>query len=254
MLIGSNSWMSGAPSSGGPAASKGRCAPGVALLALSALLFVAAAPALAQQTQQYPNGQVYQPLRWDIEGGYSITQGAASQYLDNGWTVGGGVDWFPSPQSPLGLRLDLNYSQFDATHQLLYQSSLQAGTQINHGIGRIWGGDVDAVFDVPVGPRAHGYLLGGVGMYQRQIELTQRLLGGGYFCEPWWGVCGPGFLPYNSIVSRTTTATHFAWNAGAGVEFPLSPVTSLFIEARFMRINPADQRTELVPITVGLRF
>lgn len=224
------------------------------VLALAALPFAAPPRALAQQSALYPDGELYQPLRWDIEAGASITQGTAAQYLDNGWTLGGGVTWYPSPDSPLGLRADLNYSEFGATNQLLYQSSIAEGTQIDHGTGRIWGGDIDAVINAPLGQRVRGYLLGGIGMYQRQIELSQTLLGGGYFCDPWWGVCGPGFAPYNSVVSQTTSDTHFAWNAGAGLEFPLNPITSLFIEARFMRINPADERTELVPVTVGLRF
>lgn len=252
MLTGSNNSTSSPPLSGDRTARKGGLAVCLGLLALAALRF--AAPALALAQQDNSNGQTYQPLRWDVEGGYAITQGTTSQYLDNGWTVGGGVDWFPSPQSPFGLRLDLNYDQFAATNQLLYQSSLQADTQINHGLGRIWGGDVDGVVDVPFGPLVRGYLLGGVGMYQRQIELSQTQLGGGVFCDTWWGICGGGFGPDDTVISRTTTATHFSWNAGAGVEFPLSPVTSLFVEARFMRINPADERTEIVPITVGLRF
>lgn len=198
--------------------------------------------------------QRYQRFRWELSVGGNITQGTTSQYLNNGWTLEAGATWFPAAQSILGLRLDVNYSRFEATHEFIARRARLANTEIDSGIGRIWGGDADLVIDVPLGRRVQGYLFGGVGTYQRQVELSQTVLASGLFCDPWWGVCGLGFAPFDSVVSRTTTATHFAWNAGAGLEFPLNSTTSLFIEARFVRINPANERTELVPITVGLRF
>jgi opacity protein-like surface antigen len=233
-------------------------------LALRAAVLAVLAQAFAWAPRAHAQGygrgsreyysQAYQRLRWDIGIGGNLTQGTTSQYLDNGWTLEGGVTWFPAEQSVLGLRLDVSYSRFGATNQFVYRSAQEANTQIDDGVGRIWGGDADLVLDMPLGARTHGYLLAGIGTYQRQIELRQTVRASGYFCDPWWGVCGLGFAPFDSVVSRTTTATHFAWNAGAAVEFSLDPTTSLFIEARFLRINPAQERTELVPITVGLRF
>lgn len=229
-----------------------------AALAVLAVWPLACAPRAHARPYRYAARQAYrqpyQSLRWDIAAGGNITQGTTSQYLDNGWTFEAGLTWFPAYQSLVGVRLDVNYSRFDATHQFIERSTRFANTEIDGGLGRIWGGDADLVLHFPLGQRAYGYLLGGVGTYQRQIELTQKVLASGYFCDLWWGVCGFGYAPFDSVVSRTTTATHFAWNAGAGVEWPVSPTTSLFIEARFVRINPADERTELVPITFGLRF
>ncbi len=234
-----------------------------AALLLGGLLALRAPHARAQGYYGYGYGygfgttesnQVYQPFRWELSAGGNLTQGAASQYLDNGWTLDGGVTWFPARQSRFGLRLDASYSHFDATNQFIFRSAQQANSEIDGGFGRIWGGDADVVFDTPLGAHADGYLLGGVGLYWRQIALTQTVIAPGFFCDPWWGFCGVGYAPFDAVVSNQSTGTHFAWNVGAGVEFPISPTTSVFIEMRYLRISPADQRTELVPITIGMRF
>jgi opacity protein-like surface antigen len=223
-----------------------------ALYAFGALLpLAAAAPAMAQF---YYSGETYRPLHWQIEGGYGITSGTTASYLDNGWTFGGGLTWYPSPNVPAALRVDLSYSQYDATRNLLVQNETFLQTEIDSGVGRTWGGDVDGQFDFHLGSRATGYLIAGVGAYRRQIELYQTLLAGGIFCDPWWGFCGPNYFPVDAVVARTTTSTQFAWNAGLGVEVPLGNGTSWFVDARYLRIGPQDQRTEFVPIRVGIRF
>jgi len=223
-----------------------------AFCALGALLTLAcASPAMAQY---YYSGKSYRPLRWQIEGGYSPTVGTTSDYLQGGWTLGGGVTWYPSPQSPAGLRLDLSYSEYNATHNLLVQNETALQTEIDSGTGRTWGGDLDGELDFALGPVAKGYLIAGIGTYKRQIELYQTVIGGGIFCDPWWGFCGPGYFPGNSVVARTTSDWKFSWNAGVGFEFPVGNGMSWFVDARYLRIGPEDQKTEFVPIRVGLRF
>lgn len=223
-----------------------------ALRALGALLALAcAAPAMAQF---YYSGEGYRPLHWQVDGGYSITSGTTSEYLQNGWTFGGGLSWYPSPLVPAALRLDLSYSEYNATNSLLRQGASYLQTRIDSGTGRTWGGDLDGQFDFTLAPHVTGYLLGGIGTYQRQIQLFQTVIGGGVFCDPWWGFCGPGYFPADASVGRTTTAWKFSWNAGAGLNMPLGNGMSWFVDVRYLRIGPYDQRTEFVPIRVGLRF
>ncbi|MGH8260441.1 MAG: outer membrane beta-barrel protein [Steroidobacteraceae bacterium] len=223
-----------------------------ALYVLGALLPLAAAsPAMAQF---YYSGETYRPLHWQIEGGYSATTGTTSTYLDGGWTFGGGLTWYPSPTSPAALRVDLGYSQYNATNNLLVQNQTLLQTEIDSGVGRTWGGDVDGQLDFRLGPRVTGYLLAGIGAYQRQIELYQTVLGGGVFCDPWWGFCGSNFFPADATVARTTSSVEFAWNAGLGIDVPMGNGMSWFIDARYLRIGSGDERTEFVPIRVGLRF
>jgi len=223
-----------------------------AFYALGALLSLAcASPAMAQF---YYSSQTYRPLHWQIHGGYSPTIGTTSDYLQGGWTFGGGLTWYPSPHSPLALRLDLSYSEYNATHNLLYQNATALQTRIDSGIGRTWGGDVDGQYDFAVAPGVNGYLIAGVGTYRREIQLYQTVLGAGYFCDPWWGFCGFGYFPASATVASTTSAWQFSWNAGIGFDFPLGNGTSWFVDARYLRIGPSDQKSEFIPLRVGLRF
>lgn len=222
-------------------------------IATAMLLGLAGTPALAQYgyPQRYDDG-AQRPIRWHVEGGYAVTTGQTVDYLVNGWSVGGGFTFRPSPASPFSLRTDLSFSQFGATKSLITLGEEQNQTYIDDGTGRLVNLDLDAVFDVPLGSRARGYLMAGVGGAWRQIDLTQTVAFGGYYCDSWYGFCGFGVVPGDVLVQREQT-TRFAWNAGLGIEFPMYNGQSWFIEARYNRME-TPQPTEFIPIRVGLRF
>jgi opacity protein-like surface antigen len=222
--------------------------------AVGILLACVAAQAGAQSSRYYdsysyaPRG----PIQWHIMGGAAVTTGQTSDYLESGYTVGGGFTFRPEPRSPLSLRTDLTFSRFNATNNLLNIGAEQNRTQIDDGWGDIVNLDVDAVLDLPLGPRARGYIMAGVGGAYRRIDLTQTVGFGGYFCDSWYGYCGVGIVPGDVLVQREET-TRFAWNAGIGFEFPLYNGQSWFIEARYNRME-TPQPTEFVPIRIGFRF
>jgi opacity protein-like surface antigen len=86
------------------------------------------------------------------------------------------------------------------------------------------------------------YATGGIGIGWQRLELSQN----GSFCNGFF--CGPGFGHFNAQDS-----THFAWNAGAGINFPLPYGQAWFIEARYERIQ-TQVPTEYIPIRFGYRF
>lgn len=192
------------------------------------------------------------PVQWHIMGGYAATAGTTTDYLNGGWSFGGGLTLRPEQASPWSLRADLSFSRFSATNNLLSIGAQQNQTQIDDGWGDILNLDVDAVFDIPLGPRARGYAMAGIGGAYRRIDLTQTAAFGGYFCDPWYGYCDVGVVPGDVLVQRTET-TRFAWNAGVGIEFPLYNGQSWFIEARYDRMETA-QPTEFIPVRIGMRF
>jgi hypothetical protein len=49
------------------------------------------------------------------------------------------------------------------------------------------------------------------------------------------------------------TEHHFGWNAGAGINLPLS-VFKAFVEARYNRISANGSNMEFVPVTFGIMF
>jgi Outer membrane protein beta-barrel domain len=201
----------------------------------AALSLVAVTPTVAfgdgdacDYCEQFP----YKPLRMQIEGGRTITQGFGAQYLDNGMNVGLGLTWQPKAELPLALRVDGMYQRFDATQQLVTQAGASFGRSVDEGNVKMWGGDIDAEFYLKVSD---------------WIRLN-FLVGGGWYDEQ------NSFHYQGTLVSRNTTGTHFEKNAGLGLEFANGGSMFFFIDARYMRFNVNGQNLDLIPIRLGLRF
>jgi opacity protein-like surface antigen len=224
---------------------------------VAVLLLALAVPAMAQYGGPgWPSEATsfqYHPFRFHFDGGGTITQRTSATELDNGWNVGAGLTWYPSSQLPLGLRLDGSYNHFSARTPLLSQAAAFYQTPVDNGTVRMWGGDVDLEIDFRLGARVRGYLVAGGGWYKQQITYRQEQLVGGYLCD-WWGDCYPGYIGVDSIVARKTTQWHFARNVGFGLEFALGGRASFFVDARYMRLDPNDRKSDFLPIRAGLRF
>lgn len=193
-----------------------------------------------------------QHVRWHIDTGYAATTGSISDLLDGGWTIGGGFAWQPDFRTPLALRVDLNYSHFSATRQLISLNEALDQTQIDDGYGEIVDFTVDGEYRMPLSPYVTAFALGGIGVGHRRIALTQTVAVGGYFCDYWFGYCAYGLFPGDVVVASDDT-TRFEWNAGLGLDFALGGGETFFVEARFTRIQ-TQQPTDFIPIRVGLRF
>lgn len=208
-----------------------------ALCAL-ALLLLTAPRAYAQE---------YSPLRWYIMGGANVPLSNTADILQTGYNFGFAVTW-REPGRPVGVRFDFNYASNNATRELQNQGSQATGLNITGGWADIWSASVNLEAQHLFSPTTYGYLIGGIGAYYTQVQLTEY--GYGYVCNPWWGYCyyGSG----NAVVASNST-TRFGWNGGVGMAFRLQGPT-LFIEARYTRIETSPQPLEFVPITIGLRF
>jgi hypothetical protein len=216
----------------------------------TAMLLGTCVPALAQGYYYGPGPADY-PLHWYVDAGGTVTTGQTSNYLQDGWNVGGGVQWRPQP-GPFSLRGDLSYSRNDATNQLLNEGSAQNQTQINNGWSDLFTFDLDGVYDIPLGGGVKAYLMAGGGGAYRRISFTQTAFFGGYYCDNWYGFCQSGFSPGQVLVDRTST-TRWEWNAGLGVNFPLWGGQSWFVEARYTQMQ-TPVPTTFIPIRVGFRF
>ena len=208
-----------------------------ALCALALLL--AAAPRV--------HAQEYSPLRWYLMGGANVPLSNTSDILQSGYNFGFAVTW-REPGHPVGVRFDLNYTSNNPTRELQNQGSAATGLNITGGWADIWSASVNLEAQHLFSRTTYGYVIAGVGAYYTQVQLTEY--GYGYVCNPWWGYCyyGTG----NAVVASNST-TRFGWNGGAGMAFRLQGPT-LFIEARYTRIETSPQPLEFVPITIGLRF
>ncbi len=216
----------------------------------------AAAPAAPPPVYVIPaSGFRYHPWLVQIEGGYTLTHGNTAESLNGGWNTGLGLTWYPSSTLPLGIRLDGNYSRFDATTRSLNAASQALGTSVALGYQDIYGADLDAEFDFKMSQHVKGYLYGGAGRYRESTSFQQFAYSPGLVC---YYYCYPAYIGYTYDVAHNTTGWLNSWNAGAGFEFALQDPVRFFVEARYQRINSSNNSSnnmsEFVPIRVGLRF
>jgi Outer membrane protein beta-barrel domain len=195
----------------------------------------------------------YHALRMELAGGYTLTEGTLKDTLNDGGNVGLGFIWMPSSSFPLGLRLEGSYSDFSHTQSYLAQESAATGYNLSSGYTALYGGNVDAELDLPMTPRAHEYLFGGIGWYRQQSNLKAVTNQQGLIC---YYYCVPVTFQSEGTVERITTPWQKSWNAGIGFEFAMADPGSFFIEARYMRItqNQGSAQTAFIPIRVGIRF
>ena len=112
------------------------------------------------------------------------------------------------------------------------------------------------------GPRG-GYLLGGVGVYYRTVNVTTPGTGYTSICDPWWGVCYPAVVPVDYIIGNK-----YAWDmgvdVGAGITYRVGEYAEVYAEARYHYIwgneytlpngNKVKANGRYFPITFGFRF
>jgi opacity protein-like surface antigen len=208
----------------------------------------AAAPATASHWVRSQPELRYRPLQAQIWGGYTATVGNSDRQLDDGSSVGFGLTWYPTSALPLGVRVDGSYSTFRGRDAFLNQF----GPNVYRGWDDVYGGDVDLQLDLAhSSARSKLYLLGGAGWYRQRATLREVVYATGTFCD-YYG-CDTGTFPFRAT-DHQTTPWRSAWNAGLGWEMAYADGASFFVEARYRQISPSDDRVQMVPITVGLRF
>jgi len=196
----------------------------------------------------------YHPFQAQIGGGYTVATGSATKdAVNNGSNVGLGFTLFPSPDLPVGLRVDGSYSTFGAAGPLLNMN----GTQYTNGHEHMYGGDADLQFDLAHrSSRQKLYLFGGFGWYRDQTVLRQVSIQRGNVCGFFF--CGPGYFPALTAEQNTTSPWLKSWNAGLGWEIAVADHVSFFMEARYQHFlsnnSSNSSNMQFVPITLGLRF
>ena len=190
------------------------------------------------------------PVSLVVNGGLAPTVGETGTYLKAGWTLGTGLVIQPDTAGQLAWQVDLGYTNFNATENLV-QLGTQQNFRINSGRGDIWSLTADAKYSSD-SDTIRPYVLAGVGAYHRYVELSQTAYGTGVVCDPWWGYCYPSVVE-GSIVFASRSHTKIGFNAGIGVEFLLENDSSWFIEARFHWID-GSHATEYIPVQIGFKF
>ena len=194
--------------------------------------------ALAMVTACFVRGQGMEVTQGSLGGAFPV--GPSDSRLEAGWSFAlGGVYWF---SDRVGIHTELGIHRFGMSDRL------------RNVIGPARDGLVN-ILSLPINGilRLHGagesgpYVLGGVGIYNRRLDLFEPSRAPLPGDESWAGVQA-GWSP-----SETLRTTRGGVDAGLGWEMPLGQ-GHFFVEVRYHRVFTRNLPTEFIPVVVGTRF
>ncbi len=202
------------------------------------------------------------PITVNLGAGATVPVSGIGDYFKTGYNVDFGVTF--NADEYLGIQVEYGYNGLGQKGNGFTLPTEDGGTlqlDLRH---RMQYGDVNLVFHQASRSAAKLYLLAGVGVYRRTVELTTPGVGSVVICNPWWYVCYPGFVPVTQVVG-SRSSTDFGINFGGGVTIPIGRTSTFYVEARYHYMygpkveNPVSGATEKAngqyfPITFGFRF
>jgi hypothetical protein len=193
--------------------------------------------------RRYGNG-----FYFGIGGGATMPTGGLRDAYNTGYNVSVPIGW-DSQTGPFGLRLDLTYDQMHARSTFRSSDNVPSAVALTTVNPQIWSAMADLKLRLPFNGQFAGattgfYAIGGVGAhYLRNYSST-------------FGVTNPS-TNINETGLQTASLNdngslwRFGANAGGGISFGLGK-TELFVESRYVRVFTSAQRTNYVPVIVGL--
>jgi opacity protein-like surface antigen len=221
-------------------------------------ILVAAVPAAAQDEK---------PVDINIGFGWTFPEGSFKDSFDSGWNGSFGATFNVSPI--LGVQGEYMYARMDGPSRTILVSPTPGGItssqllESNHQMHAFIGNIVykNMSSDRVVG----GYVLGGMGLYHRIVQITSPALGYTTFCDPYWYVCYPAVVSVDNIIGDRSS-NDFGINFGGGVTF--GKEAKFYVEARYHyvwgpTVNPPagittttnlSTNAQYFPLTFGVRF
>lgn len=181
-----------------------------------------------------------------VGGGPTVPINPLGARLDTGWNISAGAG---VTGRTLGLNLDFMYNDMAINQNALNQFGAPDGST------RVWAFTLDPV--IHFRPHAEApvdfYLTGGGGIYHRTVEFTAPTIATVTAFDPWFGFF-PVDVPANQIIG-SYGVYKAGVNGGVGLSFRLgSSNLKLFTEARFHHMFTNRVDTNIVPVTIGLRW
>ena len=165
-------------------------------------------------------GQGAMGMRWGLAGGAAFPHGDAWDVYSTGYQA---ALLFNVNAPIVGLRFEGIYSRMEEESVPGQSGHVQVG-----------GGSANLV----LGPKLvafRPYLIGGGGFYRVKFSATRE------------------------VAEIENTQDKFGWNAGVGISFGVGPVSTIFLEARYVEIQTdpnfvLGSHFKFVPVTVGFVF
>lgn len=179
--------------------------------------------------------------------GVSLPTADASANLNTGWNLDfrGGLNVSRSFLADL----DFSYSHWGLSNAALANFG-QPG-----GYADVWGISFVPVVRLAPNRLIDPYILGGAGIYHRNLSLTQPATVQTIFCDPFFGYCYPALVGVNQVVASFSTYKP-GFDAGGGFDDRLgSSGLKLFAEARYNEMfTTHGTNLSYVPVTFGVRW
>ena len=233
---------------------------GLGLVVVAAIAF-AATPALAQDKKFDVN----------IGGGFTATTGEMHNHLGNGGNFMIGVTFHVNEH--LGIQAEYGYTPVGSKELPVPSFPAVPGNTVPVSAGHhMHQGTFNAISRFGASDAAiRPYVIGGVGVYNRVVQLTSPGTGLVTVCDPWWYVCYPVAVPVTNILGERSS-TDFGINVGGGFGFRLGDHAVAYFEARYHYIwgpkasslvpggilpaGTEDRKAngQYFPVTFGIRF
>jgi hypothetical protein len=200
---------------------------------------VAAAPSIAQQRR--PASSPVDIFVFEGGGGFSAPAGGTSNQIGWGYNLLGGFGFKES-------RYFSTIGEFQYHHASLAQSYL-IQQQEPDGHRTIISLTLNQKINLSGGP-THAYVIGGGGWYHQTTTFTEP--SNQISCDPFTGIC----FPVGDLILGQFSTDQAGANIGGGFEHRFTPYSNakLFVEARYTYLNTPAHATQVVPVTVGVRF
>ncbi|HTM48636.1 MAG TPA: outer membrane beta-barrel protein [Bryobacteraceae bacterium] len=160
-------------------------------------------------------------------------------------TAGAGVNFVPN----FGLIAEFGFNHLDLTRRALSIAGVPDGST------RIYSVTLNPIIHLNPRGRFDAYFVGGGGYYRRTIEFTEPSIATVTAFDPFFGIFFPAAIPTNTVLG-SFTQNKGGLNAGAGVSFRVTQDgnAKLFAESRYHYIYTSPRRTQILPVTFGLRW
>lgn len=196
----------------------------------------------------------YENLNAHIGTVISIPLNPTANYVHTGWGLTGGAGYnFSSHHSVIGEYMwNRLYGNEGALQPLGPVSSGLNGQSNLHIVTGNYRFEVR-------GTRFGAYFIGGAGLYYRITNLSKRVtVSSPTPCAPawvWWGfTCQSGFVTADQSVGSASSHA-FGGNGGVGFTARVGEAPyRLYVESRYHYAPNKNVNTELVTITIGIRY
>jgi opacity protein-like surface antigen len=195
-------------------------------------------------------------LNTNLAMSFSVPLNPVAKFTNFGWgtTVGAGYN-FNRHNAIIG---EFLWNRLYATPEVLAPVRLALNSADVNGHANLYALTANYRLEMR-GQKLGTYFIAGGGVYHRNASLTQEVPSGtATTCTPawgWWGFsCSSGVVTTDvTLANRSSTA----WGANGGIGFTVKvgePRYRLYVEARYHYAPTARINTQIIPITMGIRF